>query len=93
MFSTVDDRSLRAWRLDPGGVRRIEVPVALADAADRARALPCAGRVRDLADALARREDAAVRVEVWTQRFERDMQPRPQRLIALEAGGAERAPF
>lgn len=90
MFSTVDDRSLRAWRLDPDGAQPLELPLALEDAADRARALPCAGRLRDLAAALTRHADAPVRVEVWTQRFERDMQPRPLRLVALEVDGDPR---
>jgi hypothetical protein len=84
MFSTVDTRALRAWRIDRSGEHPIELPRHLLDAVDRCEALPSAACVhalaRDLAAADPLEADAAVRVEVWETRFDPAMRPLPRRL-------------
>jgi ferric-dicitrate binding protein FerR (iron transport regulator) len=88
MFSTVDARHLVAWRLTQEGWARVGLPDGLADAAERAEALPTAARLRRLAGDVARTEPGApaLRVEVWETRFGPGMRPAPRRLAVEELG-------
>jgi hypothetical protein len=92
MFSTVDERRLFAWRVEAGGLRRLELPNDLDDAAERAEALPSEARLRAIADSLVAREPGggAVRVEVWEARFGPSMAPELHRLRSVERSGAPR---
>jgi hypothetical protein len=89
MFSTVDERRLVATALGPDGEERIELPIALEDAADRAEALPTGRRLGAIAAELAADPPPgtlAVRVEVWETRFDASFAPRFERIGAATAG-------
>jgi hypothetical protein len=94
MFSTTDDgvnRELRVFTTDAEGAEQQRAtPEALADLAQRARALPSPARLQALAKALATayaREGAqfsTLRLEVWRTTFDAgDLTPRTQRLRTL----------
>jgi hypothetical protein len=89
MFSSVDERRLRAFRVDAAGEREIEIPRELEDAAERASALPAEPWLRWIAGALAAdpaQAGAAVRVEVIEIRYDRSMRPAPRRLGSAVVG-------
>jgi hypothetical protein len=87
MFSTVDERRLRLFRIDAAGERPLEVPPELEDAAERVEALPSQAWLRAFLGALAADPElagAGLRAEVWETRFDASMRPLPRRLAALE---------
>src|SRR4030095_13118057 len=53
MFSSVDERRLRASRTDAGGERELVLPPELDDAAERAEAFPVESWLRWIAETLA----------------------------------------
>jgi hypothetical protein len=78
MFATVDSRSERHLVLladSPGLVREVALPDRLRPAAERARALPTAARLRELAAGVAEAERAripgleSVRLQLWRRSF------------------------
>jgi hypothetical protein len=88
MFSTVDERQLRLFRVDAGGERPLEVPPELEDFAERVEALPIETWLRAFVGALAEDPElagAALRAEVWETRFDASMRPVPRRLAGFEA--------
>jgi hypothetical protein len=83
MFSTVDQRQLRLFRIDAGVERPLEVPPELEDAAERVEALPSEAWLRAFLGALAADPElagAGLRAEVWETRFDASMRPVPRRL-------------
>jgi hypothetical protein len=95
MFSTVDERRLRLFRIDAGGERQLDVPPELEDAAERVEALPSEAWLRAFVGALAEDPElagAALRAEVWETRFDASMRPVPRRLagVAVDADRGER---
>jgi hypothetical protein len=92
MFSTVDERSVRAFRVGTDGEAPLAIPDELDDTADRCEALPRAPRLRALALALAELPEqggASVRVEVWETHFAGpDLRPAPRRLNAASVDAA-----
>jgi hypothetical protein len=87
MFSTVDERRLVAVAIEADGEERIELPGWLADAADRAEALPTDRRLRAIGEALASEPPPvarAIRVEVWETRYGPALELRLARLRAVE---------
>ncbi len=78
MFSSVDERRLRAFRVDGGAERELELPPELEDAAERATALPAESWLRWIAEVLAADPalaGASVRVEVVETRYDEEMRP------------------
>ena len=94
MFSTVDERTLRVFRIDAGSERPVELPPDLEDAADRVEALPSHAWLEAFASALAEDPalaEATLRVEVWETRFDPAMRREPRRIAAVSIGpGSER---
>ena len=83
MFFDVDERRFVAVAVGSEAEHEIELPAELEDAAERAAALPTAGRLRSIADALAAEPPPgarAVRVEVWETRFGPEFEPVRRRL-------------
>ena len=78
MFSTTDSwsrRHLHAWAISPGVRREIDVPPEAGRLARATLAFPTSARLRSLAGVLARdlgRDVAAVQIQVWASRFERE---------------------
>ncbi len=91
MFATNDHgafRTVRVFEVGPGGERRVEVPPELRRAELRARELPSAGALRDLAAAMAAADGAQeLRVEVWLTEFDAALRPSRRKLAeaAFEA--------
>jgi hypothetical protein len=88
MFSTAEPRHVHAAIVRDGDATPLPLEDDLDDRADRAEALPTAGRLESLADAIARSPEAAggrVRVEVWRSRFDpRALRPRSELLRSVE---------
>ena len=94
MFSTTDvgnRRHLHAFVLRPGLLREIVPPPALDDRVERTLAHPSEGRMRALAQEIARLPTPdhgppqAVRIQVWRKRFDPEtLAPRSEILRALE---------
>jgi hypothetical protein len=99
MFSTTDSASSRhvhAWRVQAAGPRQpIEIPPELDPLMRHARVWPTDTNVRRLAEAIARRPDAAamvVEVEVWRTTYDVvTMAPASVRLRMATAGGIAHA--